>query len=1044
MLKFFQKSLIPFLGIFLLFFGFNTNDVAASNLDQGLVSYWKLDEGKTMDYVGINNLINYNAVSAKGVHGAVDTAFTFFNASSSHLYINDNIQSGLDINGNMAVSAWVNFESFPKNGNKFAIVAKYNEDIGQRSYFYSIYNDNGNYMMQGLLSKNGGDYTNMFSPVIPLELNAWYNFAWVLNTTNGNLEFYVDGKIIGEENGGPTSLYNSNVSFQIGGYDYSYGPYYFDGIIDEVRIYNRILSEEEIKELYDQFKGEPVNPFSSFTFAHMTDIHIGSSWVPGHSWHESLSYPRFADGLYEISRLAVKPDFLLVSGDAVEYARQDWLNDYKSFADSFTAQSGIPVYTVPGNHDRYRSALGSAPCMAFGSEDCQDGLAAYKSAVASETDLNFTHKGVEFIGLDSGADYMSDLESGDFVGDKGIESAGISSAQLMKLAASDMITPKVAFMHSPVYTGGSDECSGEGCSQPVLEDGSFADNRAGFLNWARDYNLQLVLAGHGHRDEAFNIERYQYSDINNASGTYPLFVQTQSATHDSGKGHGYRLVDAADGKVKPRAATETGEYARLVNQLVPGGGQELRVFSPLSETKYVGPQDTAGLDVPFFAGKASQKILLYGLAENKTKIQIMKNSGQEKFDLNAAAYGIALADPAFNDDFGYRIGSYLDGQFIHLHLENKIAELAAKRIDFGENSRYQFRIDWDQVVQKKNIDNVRLSNVFASDFEEYLGAAKMKYSLIAKLFSPAELLVVDNSSGERTGVLGHEAIEEIPYSLSDSERERVLIYSDEDLLARDFSFIVKGIPDVFDKEKDTFSLEIRQREDEIDAKKIIVEDMPINASTTYRFHVDWQNLSDERGVVMEIDSDGDGVFEVKVELGQEIGADSPLSLRAETLANLKALKPAGLLADKKIDSVIAVIERSLDEKLWRDDYFLNKKSGEKVFDRDAEAIGLLRFYLGLDKIFDLKKFVPAFIENRLGLSADVKSAFADALAAILKSDAMLARTAINDYISGADTAREKMIAASAEGMYAKAHEADIKHHEIQALHFFKQAWKLVD
>ncbi|MCU0679684.1 MAG: metallophosphoesterase [Planctomycetes bacterium] len=119
-------------------------------------------------------------------------------------------------------------------------------------------------------------------------------------------------------------------------------------------------------------------PDNNFTFAHMTDIHLGSNWVPGHQWNEETAYPRFTDGLYELSRLAVKPDFLLVGGDIVEYSRTSWFNDYQSIVGSFYKQTGIPVYTVPGNHDRYQGATGNALCAFSGNGFCEDGLAGYR------------------------------------------------------------------------------------------------------------------------------------------------------------------------------------------------------------------------------------------------------------------------------------------------------------------------------------------------------------------------------------------------------------------------------------------------------------------------------------------------------------------------------------------------------------------------------------------------------------------------------------------------------------------------------------------
>jgi len=73
----------------------------------------------------------------------------------------------------------------------------------------------------------------------------WHHIVAVrTNSTDG--EIYVDGSLDGSDSGPAKSL--NNVPVWIGrGFT---GPFYFNGLIDDVRIYDRALSAKEIWQLY--------------------------------------------------------------------------------------------------------------------------------------------------------------------------------------------------------------------------------------------------------------------------------------------------------------------------------------------------------------------------------------------------------------------------------------------------------------------------------------------------------------------------------------------------------------------------------------------------------------------------------------------------------------------------------------------------------------------------------------------------------------------------------------------------------------------------
>lgn len=92
----------------------------------------------------------------------------------------------------------------------------------------------------------GADWDTGFT----LSLNTWYHFAVEYNGTNEKL--YVNGEYYAQ--GGSNTFNLSPDPLVIGGSDFydplPNGP--FDGKVDDVRIYTRVLSTDEITEIYNE------------------------------------------------------------------------------------------------------------------------------------------------------------------------------------------------------------------------------------------------------------------------------------------------------------------------------------------------------------------------------------------------------------------------------------------------------------------------------------------------------------------------------------------------------------------------------------------------------------------------------------------------------------------------------------------------------------------------------------------------------------------------------------------------------------------------
>ena len=121
---------------------------------------------------------------------------------------------------------------------------------------YSLRQQNGiiNYIV--IYGQTDTVYINPNYEIIEGE---WHNFVIVYDSVDKTLDFYVDGLLHTHgtnKDGGLVG--SSSYNLRIGAYGDAH--FFFNGIIDEVRIYNRALSEEEIKSLYLYYQNFEVRP----------------------------------------------------------------------------------------------------------------------------------------------------------------------------------------------------------------------------------------------------------------------------------------------------------------------------------------------------------------------------------------------------------------------------------------------------------------------------------------------------------------------------------------------------------------------------------------------------------------------------------------------------------------------------------------------------------------------------------------------------------------------------------------------------------------
>jgi len=204
----------------------------------GLVAAYAFNEG-TGTAVGDasgNGLTGTIAGATWTTAGRYGNALSFNGTSS---YVNLGNPTGLQLTGSATWSAWVFATTNPPDDGQ--IIAK----SSGAGWQLKTSPDTGPHTFAVGVSASSTSITQRYSTTVR-SLNTWYHVAGVYNAAARTLDVYVNGVLDNGQLRGtvPASQYNSPQNVNIGRRS---GGFYFPGRIDEVRIYNRALTQGEIQ-----------------------------------------------------------------------------------------------------------------------------------------------------------------------------------------------------------------------------------------------------------------------------------------------------------------------------------------------------------------------------------------------------------------------------------------------------------------------------------------------------------------------------------------------------------------------------------------------------------------------------------------------------------------------------------------------------------------------------------------------------------------------------------------------------------------------------
>ena len=210
---------------------------AAPDGEPGLVGCWSFNEGDENAVKDTSKSGHDGAISgARRVKGVVGSALEF-NGTSDFVNVSSP-GSGL-VDKAVSVEAWI--QSTGNNVNANLVFA------GPESLDFGIWIQGGRFFA-GIWNSEGAQCSAV-SPSGPTP-GQWYHVAMTCDfNTDKTVKLFIDGKLISTNPAVGTAIRSAHTSIDIGGR--TPNASYFNGIIDEVKIYNRALSEVEIRKPYE-------------------------------------------------------------------------------------------------------------------------------------------------------------------------------------------------------------------------------------------------------------------------------------------------------------------------------------------------------------------------------------------------------------------------------------------------------------------------------------------------------------------------------------------------------------------------------------------------------------------------------------------------------------------------------------------------------------------------------------------------------------------------------------------------------------------------
>jgi len=212
----------------------------------GLQGAWSMDETSgtvANDYSGNNN--NGSTIGASTISGKFGNAKSF-NGDSQYIDIgNPSIFNFNGSSNSFSIEAWV-YKNSDKNNNSIV----YKQGTANSGLGYGISGEASGKFIFAMGKNNVG--ANIVYSSLSYPINTWHHIVGAFDAISAKMNLYINGSYIGQTSYTYGSI-SSDKKLYIGSDQDSVSIRTFNGVIDEVKIYNKALSASEIIDLYSNY-----------------------------------------------------------------------------------------------------------------------------------------------------------------------------------------------------------------------------------------------------------------------------------------------------------------------------------------------------------------------------------------------------------------------------------------------------------------------------------------------------------------------------------------------------------------------------------------------------------------------------------------------------------------------------------------------------------------------------------------------------------------------------------------------------------------------